>query len=59
MQTQITNEFTISENGYYGNFGGAYIPELLYKNVKELTDNYLKITVKITSKIKKTSKENK
>ena len=44
MQTQITNEFTISENGYYGNFGGAYIPELLYKNVKELTDNYLKIT---------------
>lgn len=31
------------EYGYYGNFGGAYIPELLYKNVEELKENYLKI----------------
>jgi tryptophan synthase beta chain len=29
--------------GYYGNFGGAYIPEMLHKNVEELRDNYLKI----------------
>lgn len=29
--------------GYYGNFGGAYIPEMLYRNVEELKDNYLKI----------------
>ena len=33
----------IYKNGYYGKFGGAYIPELLYTNVKELEDNYLKI----------------
>ncbi len=33
----------IDEHGYYGNFGGAFIPEMLYPNVKELQDNYLKI----------------
>jgi len=31
------------ENGYYGKFGGAYIPEMLYPNVEELRQNYLKI----------------
>ncbi|OPC36123.1 tryptophan synthase subunit beta [Elizabethkingia miricola] len=29
--------------GYYGDFGGAFIPEMLYPNVKELEDNYLDI----------------
>lgn len=37
------SKFTVDENGYYGQFGGAYIPELLYPNVKELEDNYLSI----------------
>ena len=31
------------ENGYYGQFGGAYIPEMLYKNVEILKENYLNI----------------
>jgi tryptophan synthase beta chain len=31
------------EHGYYGSFGGAFIPEMLYPNVKELQDSYLKI----------------
>ncbi|MGJ7033595.1 tryptophan synthase subunit beta [Niabella hirudinis] len=31
------------ERGYYGEFGGAYIPEMLYRNVEELRENYLKI----------------
>ncbi|SDD10818.1 tryptophan synthase subunit beta [Niabella drilacis] len=31
------------EQGYYGAFGGAYIPEMLYRNVEELRGNYLKI----------------
>ncbi|AQX13512.1 tryptophan synthase subunit beta [Elizabethkingia meningoseptica] len=31
------------EYGYYGDFGGAFIPEMLYPNVKELEDNYLDI----------------
>ncbi|MBK9484928.1 MAG: tryptophan synthase subunit beta [Chitinophagaceae bacterium] len=35
--------YTVNEHGYYGNFGGAFIPEMLYPNVKELQDNYLKI----------------
>ncbi len=30
-------------NGFYGTYGGAYIPELLYSNVKELEYNYLDI----------------
>lgn len=30
-------------HGYYGNFGGAFIPEMLYPNVKELQDHYLDI----------------
>ncbi len=29
--------------GYYGNFGGAYIPEMLHRNVEELRNNYLQI----------------
>jgi len=37
------SEFQVDKNGYYGQFGGAYIPELLYPNVQELEDNYLKI----------------
>lgn len=32
------------KHGYYGQFGGAFIPEMLYPNVEELKDNYLKIT---------------
>lgn len=44
MQTQTIKEYTVTDEGYYGNYGGAYIPELLYKNVQELTENYLIIT---------------
>ncbi|MFC2175976.1 tryptophan synthase subunit beta [Bacteroidota bacterium] len=29
--------------GFYGDFGGAFIPELLYPNVKELEENYERI----------------
>ncbi len=31
------------ENGFYGQFGGAYIPEMLYQNVQNLQQNYLRI----------------
>ena len=31
------------KNGFYGEFGGAYIPEMLYANIEELRDNYLQI----------------
>jgi tryptophan synthase beta chain len=32
-----------SERGYYGEFGGAFIPEMLYANVEELKSRYLQI----------------
>ncbi|HEY0297815.1 MAG TPA: tryptophan synthase subunit beta [Arachidicoccus sp.] len=37
------NKIQIDENGYYGSFGGAYIPEMLYPNVEELKSKYLEI----------------
>ena len=37
------NNYHIDENGYYGRFGGAYVPEILQKNVTELKANYLQI----------------
>jgi tryptophan synthase beta chain len=30
----------VDEKGFYGKFGGAYIPEMLYPNVEELKENY-------------------
>lgn len=34
----------VNEHGYYGIYGGAYIPEMLQKNVDELRVKYLEIT---------------
>ncbi len=33
----------VDKNGYFGRFGGAYIPEMLQHNITELQDKYLKI----------------
>lgn len=33
----------VDERGYYGEFGGAYIPEMLWPNVQVLRENYLSI----------------
>lgn len=35
--------YQANEKGYYGDFGGAYIPEMLYPNVEELRSQYLNI----------------
>lgn len=35
--------YNISEKGYYGEFGGAFIPEMLYPNVAELQERYIDI----------------
>ncbi len=32
------------EHGYYGEFGGAFIPEMLHANIETLRKNYLKIS---------------
>ncbi|PXY02389.1 tryptophan synthase subunit beta [Marinifilum breve] len=43
LNTMNKDKYAVNERGYYGEFGGAYIPELLRKNVDELQENYLKI----------------
>ena len=35
--------YNVNDQGYYGEFGGAFIPEMLYPNVEELRKNYLAI----------------
>jgi tryptophan synthase beta chain len=35
--------YQANEKGYYGDFGGAFIPEMLYPNVEELRSKYLEI----------------
>src|SRR5689334_669532 len=37
------SKYAPDENGYYGQFGGAYIPEMLHRNVEELRTKYLTI----------------
>lgn len=32
--------YQITENGYYGEFGGAYVPEILHRCVEELKNSY-------------------
>ena len=43
MNKTITNNFAVNDFGYYGDFGGAFIPEMLYPNVKKLQEQYLQI----------------
>ena len=37
-------KYQVDEKGFYGDFGGAYIPEMLYPNIDELRKNYIKIS---------------
>jgi tryptophan synthase beta chain len=39
----MPQSYHVDRNGYYGEFGGAYIPEILYSTVKTLQDSYLPI----------------
>lgn len=43
MSTTVTSAFKPDAQGYYGSFGGAYIPEMLHRNVEELRSRYLSI----------------
>jgi tryptophan synthase beta chain len=40
--------YNVDKNGFYGEFGGAFIPEMLYPNVEELRNQYLSITAEIS-----------
>lgn len=35
--------FLVNEKGFYGEFGGAYVPEILYATVKKLQEEYLPV----------------
>ena len=37
------SKYTVNDLGFYGNYGGAYIPEILYKTVEDLKNAYLQI----------------
>ncbi|MFC4816759.1 tryptophan synthase subunit beta [Flavobacterium sp. GCM10023249] len=39
-------KYQVNEKGFYGEFGGAFIPEMLYPNVEELREQYLEIIAK-------------
>ena len=39
----MINQYNVNEQGYYGEYGGAYIPEILFNNVEQLKNNYLQI----------------
>lgn len=43
MSVLTQSSFAVTEKGYYGQFGGAYVPEMLYPNVEELRQQYLEI----------------
>ena len=43
MNSEMTTKYSVSENGYYGEFGGAFIPEMLVPNIEELKSRYLEI----------------
>ena len=43
MTTITESIYNVNEKGYYGQFGGAFIPEMLYPNVEELRVSYLSI----------------
>ena len=36
--------FNVNKDGFYGDFGGAFIPEMLFPNIDELQKNYIKIS---------------
>lgn len=36
-------EYNVDNNGFYGSYGGAYVPEILYKTVEDLRRAYLPI----------------
>ena len=39
----MRERFKVSDEGFYGRFGGAYIPEILYRNVENLRQAYTAI----------------
>jgi tryptophan synthase beta subunit len=44
LETNLAHKkYNVDEQGFYGEYGGAFIPEMLYPNVENLRQQYLKI----------------
>lgn len=43
ISINLTNMIRVDEKGFYGKFGGAYIPEMLHPNIEELRENWQSI----------------
>ena len=44
LTSNFTNmKYQVNEKGYYGEFGGAWIPEMMFTNIDELKTRYLEI----------------
>ncbi|MDQ4122082.1 MAG: tryptophan synthase subunit beta [Acidobacteriota bacterium] len=43
MEVQKKVKYSVDENGFYGEFGGAFVPEMLQPNIYELQTRYLEI----------------
>ncbi len=39
----MISKYTVNEQGFYGEYGGAFIPEMLHPNIEELKTSYKKI----------------
>ena len=39
----MASKYNVDDNGFYGEFGGAYVPEILYATVENLKKQYLTI----------------
>src|SRR5690554_2546115 len=39
----MEQKYNVNQEGFYGEFGGAFIPEMLHPNVEELKNSYLEI----------------
>ncbi len=43
LDLKFGNPYLVDEAGYYGDFGGAFVPEMLNRNLRELRSQYLEI----------------
>ena len=44
LYKSVEMKYNVDDRGYYGDFGGAYIPEMLYPNVAHLREHYVQIS---------------
>ena len=46
----MNSTYNVDNKGYYGEFGGAYIQEMMYSNIEELRSKYIKYVQRLVLK---------